>query len=128
LRSSELAAPIVAAAVTSQKVIHALVTQGITLNTVEMTVPNQSPLISQTLDEIQQRLELTFLCLRRGEHIDWNPRTERQLQAGDILIIVGTAEVLAAFETLNTVTRCPLQTAATSPIHFTRSKHPHHPH
>ena len=103
--TSELAAPIFAAAVTSQKVLHSFVTQGITLNTVEMTVPNQSPLIHQTLDEIQQRLELTFLCLRRGEHIDWNPRTERQLQAGDILIIVGTAEVLAAFEALNSGTR-----------------------
>jgi Trk K+ transport system NAD-binding subunit len=99
--TSELAAPVLAASALSKRVLHSFVVRDVVLNTIELTVTPGSKLEGQRLEQIQARLEVTFLLLRDDHEIDWNPRGEKVLRAGNTVMVVATADIIQKLESLN---------------------------
>jgi voltage-gated potassium channel len=99
--TSELAAPVFAASALSQRVLHSFVVRDVVLNTVELTIEPGSRLAGQRLEQIQNRLEVTFLLLRDAQEVDWNPRGDKVLAPGNTVMVVASASVIQALESLN---------------------------
>ncbi len=68
----------------------------------EIRLSEGSPLVGRTLAEadLRQRCGVMILAIRKGETILTNPAPETLLEAGDLLIALGTREQLQALEAL----------------------------
>lgn len=99
--TSAIAAPIFAAAVTEKNVINSFVFNDKQLNTVEITISENSRLIGWTLDRLRQELELTIALYQKGEEMDWNPSPEIELNPGVKLLVITTADSLQDLQQLN---------------------------
>lgn len=64
----------------------------------EAKIPNNSPLIGQTLGELKfwQQTAATVIAIRRGERIILSPGPYAALLAGDILVFVGDLKSVSA--------------------------------
>lgn len=99
--TSALAAPVFAAAAIAHNVINSFVVEDQVLNTVELVVRDGSRLVGRTLGSIHDQMEVTFLLLKDGDEVDWNPRPDRMLRAGAKLLVVSTVETMRELEALN---------------------------
>jgi voltage-gated potassium channel len=70
-------------------------------------VPDSSPLIGQTVEAIRQHSQANVLAInRKSGKLLTNPTGEEAIEAGDRLIIMGTAEQLTTLESLCQGEKC----------------------
>jgi voltage-gated potassium channel len=72
-----------------------------------LIVPDNSPLIGQTIEAITQRGQANVLAInRKSGKLLTNPAGEEPIEPGDRLVIMGTAEQLTALESLCEGEKC----------------------
>lgn len=71
-----------------------------TVQSHKITVPETSSLIGESLEDLQfwQRTGATIIAIQRGSHTTVSPGPYAQLQGGDVLVVVGELNALAASE------------------------------
>ncbi|MGQ9835217.1 MAG: potassium channel family protein [Thermoanaerobaculaceae bacterium] len=77
-------------------------TEGEELQLEEARVPESSPLANRSLSELELRrtFGVGVVAIRRGTSFIPNPEGSFRLEAGDVLVVIGTGEALAKFESL----------------------------
>jgi len=101
--TSAIAAPAFATAAIREGVLHSFFLEGELLHLSEIVVHPAGELVGNSVQEIEERLDLSVVFLQRGDRRDMHPAAELRLEAGDRVVVFATLEQLGKIERLN----CP---------------------
>ena len=93
--TSELAAPIFAAAATRAQIEYSLYADDVMMNVARATVERDSGLEGRTIAQVESKLDLTVVLLRRDGHLGLHPAPDVPLSAGDQLVVLASLEGMA---------------------------------
>jgi Trk K+ transport system NAD-binding subunit len=99
--TSALAAPALAAAATRAAVEYSFYVDDVLLNVSCVVIHAESPLVGQSLEAIEQKLDLSVILHRGSEGVDLHPAAEQRLAGGDQIVVFATLEALAHLNRLN---------------------------
>jgi Trk K+ transport system NAD-binding subunit len=99
--TSALAAPIFAAAAMRVNVQYSFYAGETLLNLSELVVAERSPLIGQTVAEIEANLDLSVVCRQCGTTHSPHPEPGVRLAPGDRLLVLATLETIRRLNALN---------------------------
>src|SRR5262249_31903708 len=97
LSTSALAAPAFAAAATQARVTNAFYVGDALLHVMHLSVQPASPLVGQTVAQMEQAFDLSVILHQRGGSMDFHPLPDITLQPADHVVIFATLEVLNRF-------------------------------
>lgn len=92
LSATGMAAPAFAAAAAGADITRPITVEGESLSLARLTVNHASGIMNKTVQEIEQRYDLSILLLKRSGEPDLHPTGERQLASGDILAVLGNPQ------------------------------------
>ncbi len=102
--TSAIAAPAFATAAIHEGVTHSFMLEGEILNVSEITVTPESALVGQTVDQLEDELDLSVIFHQRGTVRDMHPACDLRLEAGDKVVVFATLEQLNRLERMNCAT------------------------
>ncbi|MDW8396811.1 MAG: NAD-binding protein [Anaerolineae bacterium] len=94
MSATGIAAPTFAAAATGMDVTRPITIEGQTFSLAQFKVKPHSLLIGRTVEQIEQAYQISIVLLRRNEHLDLHPASDRRIQSGDHLAVVADPEAL----------------------------------
>lgn len=103
--TSAIAAPAVATAAIRSGVTHSFFVEGELLNVSELVICAEGRLAGWTVQELEDKLDLSVIFLQREGKRDMHPAGGLVLQGGDKVVVFASLEQLAQLERLN----CPAQ-------------------
>lgn len=103
LSATGMAAPAFAAAGAGMDITRPLTIEGKLLSLARLVVDNSNHLAGKFVGQLEKEFEVSIVLLRRGPENDFHPRAERDIQAGDILAILGSPEEIIRLVQHNSV-------------------------
>lgn len=91
---SGLAAPAFAAAATRAHIEYSFYVDDQLLHVAQVTVDADSPLVGQTVEQVERRYNLTIVMHRRPEEQHLHPRSDEVLGPADGIVVVASLETL----------------------------------
>lgn len=101
--ASAIAAPAFATAAIRSGVTHSFFVEGELLNVSELQVCAEGQLVGWTVQELEDRLDLSVIFLQREGQRDMHPAGDLALRGGDKVVVFASLEQLGQLERLN----CP---------------------
>ncbi len=92
--TSGLAAPAFAAAATRAHIEYSFYVDGQLLHVAQVPIESGSPLVGQTVEEVERQYNLTVVMHRRPQERHLHPQSDEVLNAGDGIVVVASLEVL----------------------------------
>ncbi|MCS7223183.1 MAG: TrkA family potassium uptake protein [Armatimonadetes bacterium] len=97
--TSALAAPSMVASAVRQRTAHAFYVGEHLFHIAELLVDEGSPLVGQTVGDLEERHHISVVLLRRAEgEMVHHPRPEVPLKTNDTVVLIGSPERVAALE------------------------------
>jgi Trk K+ transport system NAD-binding subunit len=92
--ASALAAPAFAASAAGLETIQSVTLNDRTLHLSQFTLAAASPLVAQSVAEIEDHYDLTIVLMRRGREVELHPNNTRTLKADDQITVFADADTL----------------------------------
>lgn len=99
--TSALAAPALAAAATRAAVEYSFYLNDVLLNISRLTINPGSALVGRRVGDVEQELDLSILLISDSSGADFHPPADRQLKAGDRVVVFASLEALACLNQMN---------------------------
>lgn len=99
--TSALAAPALAAAATRAAIEYSFFVNDVLLNVSRITAAEGSLLVGKTVGEVEQEADLSIILHEGEAGVDLHPAADKQLAAGDRIVVFGTLEALACLSQMN---------------------------
>lgn len=107
--TASLAAPAFAAAATRAPVEYSFYVDDVLLNVSQVTVAAGSPLVGQSIADVEREMDLSVILHRGAAGVDLHPPDDLVLAAGDEIVVSATLEALACLNRLNEGEECPAE-------------------
>ena len=91
-----MAAPAFAAAASGVDMTRPITVEGQAMSLAHLKIETSSALISQTVNEVEQRYNLSVVFLRRNSLSDYHPPADCRLDAQDLLAVLGGPDEIRA--------------------------------
>lgn len=101
LSATGMAAPIFAGAAAGLEITQPITVEGETLSLGRIKVYPVSPLIHMTVQDIEQRFNLSIVLLRRNNESDLHPSANLEILEGDTLAILGGSVEISMISRIN---------------------------
>lgn len=92
--TSGLAAPAFAAAATRAHIDYSFFVGGTLLHVSQVNVDTQSPLIGMTMEDAEQKFNMTIVMHQSGDHLHLHPQYDEPIHVDDMLVVFATLETL----------------------------------
>ena len=96
--ASALAAPAFAASAAGLETLQTVTLDNRVLHLSQFTLAEASPLVGQTVEQIEDRYDLTIVLLRRGRETDLHPANHRPLKPADQITVFADTDTLRALK------------------------------
>ena len=94
LSATEMAAPVFAAAAAGVDVTNPISVEGQLLSLARLTISKKAPFADKTIGYIEDNYHLNIVLHRRNGNSEMHPTDKTQIQAGDVIAILGGPEQL----------------------------------
>jgi uncharacterized protein with PhoU and TrkA domain len=94
LSATEFASPVFAAAASGVDVTNPISVEGQLLSLARLTVSNKSAIVNRTIGYVEDNYHLGIVMIRRDGHSEMHPTDKSEIQAGDVLVILGVPNQL----------------------------------
>ncbi len=98
--ASALAAPAFAASAAGLEAVQAVALGGRMLHLSHFTLAEASPLLGQTIEQVEDQYDLSIVLLRRGKEADLHPANHRTLKAADQITVFADTDTLQRLKQL----------------------------
>ena len=92
LSATGMAAPVFAATAAGMDISHPITIEGKALSLARLNVASQSKLVAQTVNQIEQKYDVSVVLLRHDGASDMHPAGDVGLAANDVLAVLAGAE------------------------------------